>query len=108
MVTKALKETEMDTEVGSLSVRELGGLLVKQRALIDTSEARWLELLAEFDRRCGWALDGHRDCVTWLVHHCGMPRITAYDRVRPTSCAAARCWPTPSKRGRSATSRSRC
>src|SRR5436190_1391837 len=82
MVTKALKETEMDTEVGTLSVRELGGMLIKQRALIDTAEARWLDMLAAFDDRGGWALDGHRTCVSWLTHNCGMARSTAKDRLR--------------------------
>ena len=53
MVTNALKETEMDTETVALSVCELGGMLIKQRTFIDTSEAQWLGLLAEFDRRCG-------------------------------------------------------
>src|SRR5438067_808836 len=82
MVTKTSKETEMDTELGALSVRELGGLLIKNRVLVDTAEAEWLAMLAEFDRRCGWALDGHRTCVSWLMHKCGMAQSTAKDRLR--------------------------
>src|SRR4051812_17878310 len=82
MVTKTSKETEMDTEMKALSVRELGSLLIKNRVLIDTAEAKWLAMLAEFDRRCGWAVDGHRNCVSWLKDRCGMAHSTAKDRLR--------------------------
>src|SRR5881394_2040256 len=82
MVPNTSKETEMDTEIEDLSIRELGGFLVTNRAAIDAAEARWLEALAAFDRRCGFAVDGHRDCVSWLTHKCGMARSTAKDRLR--------------------------
>ena len=36
----------MDTELGALSTRELGGLLIKNRVLVDTAEAKWLAMLA--------------------------------------------------------------
>ena len=48
----------MDVPIEALSTSELGGLIVTERAAIDSAEARWLLLLAEFDRRSGWALDG--------------------------------------------------
>jgi hypothetical protein len=73
---------EIGEVVGGVSLRELGGLLVGGRAAIDMAEAAWLAQLEEFDRRGGWALDGHRDCVGWLVQQCGMARSTAKDRVR--------------------------
>jgi hypothetical protein len=69
-------------EVGALSLRELGGLIVTNRAAIDAAEAGWLAQVEEFDRRGGWALDGHGDCAAWLAHHCGMARSTANDRLR--------------------------
>src|SRR4051812_5832276 len=72
----------MDTELDALSTRELRSRLVADRAAIDAAEARWLSMLAEFDRRCGWAVDGHRDCGSWLIHNCGMARSTAKDRLR--------------------------
>src|SRR5436305_14926883 len=76
------KGTTMNTDIGALSTRELGGFLVTGRAAIDAAEARWLEALAAFDARCGFAIDGHRDCVSWLMHKCGMARSTAKDRLR--------------------------
>ena len=72
----------MNAEIEALSARELGGLLIKQRVLVDTAEAKWLDMLAEFDRRCGFAFDGHRDCVSWLTDKCGMGRGTGKDRLR--------------------------
>src|SRR5690242_1566088 len=72
----------MDEIIGALSTRELGTKLVTDRAAIDTAEANWLQLLAEFDRRNGWVLDGHRTCESWLVQRCGMAFSTAKDRVR--------------------------
>src|SRR4051794_39927679 len=80
--TGSCQKAGMDTEHEGLSLQELGGLLVRCRAAIDSAEAEWLGLLAEFDHRCGWALDGHATCVSWLMHHCGMARSTAKDRLR--------------------------
>src|SRR3954469_2276359 len=80
--TGSCQEAGMDTEHEGLSLQELGGMLVRCRAAIDSAEAEWLGLLAEFDNRCGWALDGHATCVSWLMHHCGMGRSTAKDRLR--------------------------
>src|SRR5262249_57754945 len=69
-------------EVGALSLRELGGLIVTNRAALDAAEAAWMRLLAEFDQRGGWALDGHGTCVSWLMAKCGLARSTASDRLR--------------------------
>src|SRR6185295_10802669 len=72
----------MDAEFGALSLRQLGGFLVTNRKAVDAAEARWLEALAEFDSRCGYGVDGHRDCVTWLTDKCGLARSTAKERLR--------------------------
>ena len=45
-------------------------------------EAEWFEWLVEFDNHCDWTLDGHANCVSWLVDHCGMARPTAKDKLR--------------------------
>src|SRR4051812_4316790 len=72
----------MDGAVGSMSTSELGCLIMSGRAAIDSAEARWLLLLAEFDRRSGWAYDGAYDCAAWLVQRCGLGRSTAKERLR--------------------------
>ena len=46
------------------------------------AEARWLALVAEFDRREGWARWECRSCAHWLAWHCGIDVRTAQDRVR--------------------------
>src|SRR3954449_7116690 len=72
----------MDTVLEALSPRELGWKLVAGRAAIDAAEAEWLRLLVEFDQRGGWVLDGHVNCVSWLVDRCGLSRPAAKDRLR--------------------------
>src|SRR6476659_4344365 len=72
----------MDGAIEALSTSELGCLIVSGRAGIDSAEARWLLVLAEFDRRSGWAYDGAYDCAAWLVLRCGLGRSTAKERLR--------------------------
>src|SRR4051795_12942357 len=72
----------MTGALGTVSPRELGRMLVAGRAAIDAAEAEWLRLLLEFDEVCGWSIDGHVNCVTWLVDHCGLSRPPAKDRPR--------------------------
>ena len=43
---------------------------------------RWLLLVAEFDRREGWARWECRSCAHWLSWQCGLDMRTAHDHVR--------------------------
>lgn len=43
---------------------------------------RWLTLLAEFDRREGWAGFGIRSCAQWLSWRCALSLSTAYEQLR--------------------------
>ncbi|MBA2388956.1 MAG: DUF222 domain-containing protein [Geodermatophilaceae bacterium] len=43
---------------------------------------RWLMLLAEFDRREGWAGYGVRSCAQWLSWRCALSLSTAYEQLR--------------------------
>ena len=72
----------MNGPVGALSLREMGGRLIGDKAAMDAAEAKWLGLLAEFDRQCGFVIDGHHNCVSWLVDNCGLARSSAFERVR--------------------------
>lgn len=56
--------------------------LVRLRSRLDAGEARWLQLVAEFDRREGWRAEGQLSGVDWLVCRCGMGRSTAKERLR--------------------------
>src|SRR5687768_8972939 len=69
-------------ETHALSLSELSRRLVEGRRGLDSVEAEWIAWLAEFDRRNGYAFEGHQSCVSWLVQTCGMGRSTAKDRLR--------------------------
>jgi hypothetical protein len=59
------------------STPELGSALVKLSAHLAVVECRWLQILAVFDRREGWRVDGQLSCVDWLALRCGLSRRTA-------------------------------
>src|SRR3954451_21759921 len=61
---------------------ELAAMLVDGRRQRDRAEAEWLAWLAEFDIQGGWAIYGCRNCLNWLIQHCGMCRPTAKDKLR--------------------------
>jgi hypothetical protein len=64
------------------ALEELEHRITTLAAHIHAAEHRFLTLLAEFDRRRGWELGGHRSCVEWLSFRTGYDLRTARDRVR--------------------------
>src|SRR5437879_862109 len=73
---------EFVDEPAALDTVELAHELLDLNTRLAAMEARWLSVLAEFDRREGWRADGQLSCVDWLVWRCGMSRKTAYDKRR--------------------------
>src|SRR5436190_13870577 len=61
---------ELETEI-----RELAGHIA-------AATCRWLLLVAEFDRRSGWAVDGGLSMAHWLSWKCGVALHTAREQVR--------------------------
>jgi Domain of unknown function (DUF222)/HNH endonuclease len=51
-------------------------------AHINAGKARWLELLAEFDRREGWGESGCRSCSEWVAWRCALDPRSAREHVR--------------------------
>ena len=49
---------------------------------INAATAQFLALLAEFDRREGWAQHGLSNCAHWLNWQCGISRVAATEKVR--------------------------
>jgi hypothetical protein len=49
---------------------------------LEVALCEWLGLLAEFDRREGWAAEGARSCSEWVAWKCGLSPAAARDRVR--------------------------
>src|SRR4051812_15572550 len=46
------------------------------------AECRFLQMIAEFDRRQGWAVQGVVSCAHWLSWRCGLSLVSARERVR--------------------------
>ena len=60
----------------------LGGEMVELSAHINAAEARFLELVAQFERDELWGVFGCRSCAQWLNWQCGMGENAARERVR--------------------------
>ncbi|MGI8808568.1 MAG: DUF222 domain-containing protein, partial [Acidimicrobiales bacterium] len=51
-------------------------------AHLSAAMCRWLELVAEFDRREGWGHQGAKSCAQWLSWRCGMSLVSAREHLR--------------------------
>lgn len=60
----------------------LAGQIERLSIDLEAAMCRWLLLVAEFDRREGWARDGCRSCSQWIAWRCGLSPQAARDRVR--------------------------
>src|SRR6187200_3019397 len=49
---------------------------------ISAATCRWLGLIAEFDRREGWAQWGCRSCAHWISWQCSLAPVAAREHVR--------------------------
>jgi hypothetical protein len=65
-----------------MTTRALESELLGLAGHIAAAEARFLQLLAEFDDRGGWAGDGIRSCAHWLSWRAGMNLRTAVEHLR--------------------------
>lgn len=61
---------------------EIGSQITELSAHLAAGTARYLFLLAEFDRREGWGEWGIRSCAHWLMWRCGLSAATAHEHVR--------------------------
>ena len=64
------------------SVEQLGTEIVRAAGDMEAALCHWLGLLAEFDRREGWAEEGCQSCAAWVSWRCGLSLVAARDRVR--------------------------
>ena len=74
--SEAGSETEADL------LDELGDEIARLAAHIHAGTRRYLELVAEFDRRRGWKPAGHNSCAHWLSFRTGHDLGTAREHVR--------------------------
>ena len=80
MCSPALTMTE--TPAPSASLEELEREICELAAHIAAATCRWLELVAEFDARGGWAEWGVKSCAHWLSWRCSIGLGTAREHVR--------------------------
>jgi uncharacterized protein DUF222/HNH endonuclease len=72
----------LPTPLQGMSNRDLESELLGLAGHIAAAECRFLQLLAEFDQRDGWAGDGIRSCAHWLSWRAGMSLRTAVEHLR--------------------------
>ena len=61
---------------------ELGDEIARLAAHLHAGTARYLALVAEFDRRRGWEASGHTSCARWLAYRTGHDLRTCREHVR--------------------------
>ncbi len=64
------------------ALQDLGDEIATLAAHIHAATQRLLELIAEFDRRRGWEVGGHRSCAEWLSFHTGIDIGACREKVR--------------------------
>jgi hypothetical protein len=70
------------TPLEGMSTPDLEFELLGLAGHVAAAECRFLQLLAEFDARGGWAGDGIRSCAHWLSWRAGMSLRTATEHLR--------------------------
>jgi hypothetical protein len=69
-----------------LSVRELEDEVATLAAHVYAGTARWLELVAELDRRGDWSGYSSGSCAEWLAWRCALAPRSAREHVRVARC----------------------
>lgn len=65
-----------------LSLTELEAQITALAGQLNAANYRWLTLIAEFDRRLGWADGRLPSCAHWLNFKCGLNLGAAREKVR--------------------------
>lgn len=72
----------VDGQDSGRPLEEVAGEIVGLAGRLAASMCRWLELVAEFDRREGWLESGCHSCAHWLSWKCGIALQTGREQVR--------------------------
>jgi hypothetical protein len=71
-----------DVPDGTVTTQALEEEICALASHIHAATCRWLCLVAEFDRREGWAAWGARSCAHWVSWRCGIASVSAREHVR--------------------------
>jgi hypothetical protein len=66
----------------TLSAADLEAELARLASHLYAGTCRWLELVAELDRRSGWVEAGVRSCAEWIAWRCALTPRAAREHVR--------------------------
>ncbi|MEX2150513.1 MAG: DUF222 domain-containing protein [Steroidobacteraceae bacterium] len=72
----------MDAPISGISTPELIDRITELAGHLNAANARFLVLIAEFDRRRGWAEWGVKSCAHWLNWKCGIALGVAREKIR--------------------------
>jgi hypothetical protein len=75
-----------DPDLADLPTEHLEHEIETLAAHINAGSCRWLELVAEFDRREGWGTWGVRSCAEWISWRCAIAPRAAREHVRVARC----------------------
>jgi hypothetical protein len=74
--------SDVPCAASELSLAELTAEICCMAGHINAASYRWLALIAELDRRQGWADDSAQSCAHWLGWKCGVALGAAREKVR--------------------------
>ena len=72
----------MEGPNSSVSTSDLIDQITELAGHLNAAQARWLALIAEFDRRAAWAEWGVKSCAHWLNWKCGLDLGAAREKLR--------------------------
>ncbi|UJA19700.1 DUF222 domain-containing protein [Thermoleophilia bacterium SCSIO 60948] len=75
-------EEDREDPLRGLSLDAIETEIASLAAGLAASQARWLGLLGEFDRREGWASWGMRSCADWVAWRCALSTRSAREHVQ--------------------------
>jgi hypothetical protein len=70
------------SDLAGLPLERLEAEITELAAHLNAGTCRWLELVAEFDRREGWGSWGCRSCAEWVAWQCALTSRSAREHVR--------------------------
>ncbi|MDP9198939.1 MAG: HNH endonuclease [Pseudomonadota bacterium] len=78
----------MDAPISDVSTPDLIDRITELAGHLNAANARFLALIAEFDRRRGWAEWGVKSCAHWLNWKCGIALGAAREKLRTAHALA--------------------
>ena len=79
----------MEGPISAVSTPDLIDQITELAGHLNAAQARWLALIAEFDRRKAWAEWGVKSCAYWLNWKCGLDLGAAREKLRVAHALAS-------------------